>query len=111
MAEFRVQSLTVDLMRRQLDPDQLGIVLKVPFLDEFFPETADGRPPDSFTVYHYNGLTRSNPGGKVRLVKGDACLLETDVQSSTANSTILTCLQSRWPRIDVRWHGAAPSIN
>ncbi|XP_043193407.1 ubiquitin carboxyl-terminal hydrolase MINDY-3 homolog isoform X2 [Amphibalanus amphitrite] len=101
----------VDLMRRQLDPDQLGIVLKVPFLDEFFPETADGRPPDSFTVYHYNGLTRSNPGGKVRLVKGDACLLETDVQSSTANSTILTCLQSRWPRIDVRWHGAAPSIN
>ena len=48
-----------------MDPDQLGIVLRVPFLDEFFPETADGRPPDSFTVYHYNGLVRSNPEGKV----------------------------------------------
>ncbi|XP_037077197.1 ubiquitin carboxyl-terminal hydrolase MINDY-3-like [Pollicipes pollicipes] len=101
----------VELMRKTLDPDQLGIVLRVPFLDEFFPEGAAGRQPDAFTVYHCNGLIRSNPDGKVKLVKGDACLLETDVQSSTSANTILTCLQSKWPRVDVRWHGPTPSIN
>ena len=74
----------VELRGRQLDPDQLGIVLRIPLLGEFSPKTAAERPPDAFTVYHYSGLMRSNPDGKVKLVKGDACLLETDARSSPA---------------------------
>ena len=40
----------VELMGRQLGPDQLGIVLRIPFPDEFFPGTAAERPPDALTV-------------------------------------------------------------
>ena len=63
----------VELMKSRLDPDGLGrfcarnkiravsaipgIVLLPGFLDEFFPEETLG--PDTFTLFHYNGLVRS----------------------------------------------------
>ncbi|KAJ3597739.1 hypothetical protein NHX12_001256 [Muraenolepis orangiensis] len=49
----------VSLMKSKLDPESLGIILLGPFLLEFFPDQDSGIP-DSFPVYHYNGLKLSN---------------------------------------------------
>ncbi|KAF5890229.1 protein FAM, partial [Clarias magur] len=53
----------VNLMKTKLDPEGLGIILLAPFLLEFFPDQDSGIP-DSFPVYHYNGLKQSNHNEK-----------------------------------------------
>uniref|UniRef100_A0A3Q1D1X0 Ubiquitin carboxyl-terminal hydrolase MINDY n=1 Tax=Amphiprion ocellaris TaxID=80972 RepID=A0A3Q1D1X0_AMPOC len=55
----------VSLVKSKLDPESLGIILLGPFLLEFFPDQDSGIP-DSFPVYHYNGLKQSNHKEKVR---------------------------------------------
>lgn len=52
-------------MKNKLDSEDLGIITRNSFLEEFFPEQLPEQP-QSFTVYHYNGLPQSCPGGKVR---------------------------------------------
>lgn len=52
-------------MRKKLDSENLGIILLSSFMEEFFPEETV-TIPDTFTVYHYNGLMRSCPNNKVR---------------------------------------------
>lgn len=51
-------------MKKKLDADSLGIILLSAFMDEFFPEETVS-VPDTFTLYHYNGLPRSCPSNKV----------------------------------------------
>ncbi|XP_008321570.1 ubiquitin carboxyl-terminal hydrolase MINDY-3 isoform X1 [Cynoglossus semilaevis] len=55
----------VSIVKSKLDPENLGIILLGPFLLEFFPNQDSGIP-DSFPVYHYNGLKQSNHNERVR---------------------------------------------
>lgn len=52
-------------MKKKLDPESLGIVLLEGFMDEFFPHEPI-RGPDTFTLYHYNGLSRPSSNTKIR---------------------------------------------
>ncbi|CAG7727671.1 unnamed protein product [Allacma fusca] len=101
----------VELMKKRLDPETLGIILMNTFMDEFFPnEKSSG--PITFTLYHYNGLQRASSTEKVIYQEGNAILLESDLRSLSDDNMILTCLQTKWPSIDVQWQsGLIPSIN
>ncbi|XP_050663658.1 ubiquitin carboxyl-terminal hydrolase MINDY-3 homolog [Leptidea sinapis] len=100
----------VELMRKKLDAENLGIILLNAFMDEFFPGCERGAP-DTFTLHHYNGLPRSNPGGQVVYRTGRAALLECPMRAATTDP-MLTCLQTKWPSIDVVWDdGHTPSLN
>eukprot|EP00092_Neocalanus_flemingeri_P068943 GFUD01084361.1.p1 GENE.GFUD01084361.1~~GFUD01084361.1.p1 ORF type:complete len:440 (-),score=114.09 GFUD01084361.1:267-1586(-) len=98
----------VDIMKTKLDPDSLGIVLLPQFLEEFFPE--ESRVPDSFTIHHYNGLSKPD-STQVTYIKGDAVMLEGMV-GMAENNAILQTLQTKWRNIAVDWQGGGkPSIN
>ncbi|KAL0277093.1 UNVERIFIED_CONTAM: hypothetical protein PYX00_004494 [Menopon gallinae] len=58
----------VEIMEKRLDSENLGIILLKDFMDEFFPEEKRSTP-DTFTVWHYNGLSKSSPDNKVRYHK------------------------------------------
>ncbi|XP_071439579.1 ubiquitin carboxyl-terminal hydrolase MINDY-3 homolog [Hetaerina americana] len=101
----------VDIMRKKLDSENLGIILLTSFMEEFFPEEKRSMP-DVFTLYHYNGLARSSPSGKVEYWEGNAVLLECDVNCILESNSMLTCLQTKWPSIEVQWNGGlTPSLN
>lgn len=55
---------SVDIMRGKLDSEELGIITRTSFMDEFFHED-EIASPSQFILYHYNGLPRSCPQGKV----------------------------------------------
>ena len=57
----------VEIIKSKLDPDSLGIILLPLFLEEFYPE--DKPLPDSFTLYHYNGLNKAD-SKPVSFIKG-----------------------------------------
>jgi len=98
----------VEIMKTKLDPDSLGIVLLPQFLEEFFPE--ESRVPDSFTLFHYNGLSKPDSSG-VTYVQGDAVMLEGMV-GMAENNAIIQTLQTKWRNIAVDWQGGGkPSIN
>ena len=46
----------------------MGIITKTAFLNEFYPDSEQSSIPDKFTVYHYNGLARSNQDNQVNKV-------------------------------------------
>ncbi|XP_015116758.1 ubiquitin carboxyl-terminal hydrolase MINDY-3 homolog [Diachasma alloeum] len=101
----------VDIMKKKLDNESLGIILLASFMDEFFPEEPR-TCPDTFTLYHYNGLPRSNPDNRVRYHTGDAVLLECTVKCILDSNPMLTVLQTKWPSIEVQWDiGRTPSLN
>lgn len=54
----------MDIMRKRLDPENLGIILLNAFMDEFFPEEKRS-VPDTFDLLHYNGIPGSNYGNQV----------------------------------------------
>lgn len=54
-------------MEKKLDSENLGIILLKDFMDEFFPEEKKSTP-DTFTVWHYNGLAKSSPDNKVKKI-------------------------------------------
>lgn len=100
----------VDLMRRKLDSENLGIILLSTFMEEFFPGMERGAP-DTFSLLHYNGLARSNHDGRVQYRSGRAALLECPLRAASSDA-MLTCLQTKWPSIDVLWSaGTPPSLN
>lgn len=100
----------VELMRRKLDAESLGIILLGAFMEEFFPGGERGAP-DTFPLHHYNGLARSNAGARVAYRAGRAALLECPLRAACSDP-MLTCLQTKWPSIDVVWDdGASPSLN
>lgn len=101
----------VDLMRKKLDPECLGIILLNDFMYEFFP-TEKKSMPDTFDLLHYNGIPNSNGENRVRFNKGHAILLESDVRMCNPSDPMLTCLQTKWPNIEVNWANArTPSLN
>ncbi|CAL1526448.1 unnamed protein product [Lymnaea stagnalis] len=102
----------VDIMKEKLDSEELGIITRNSFMEEFFPEQSV-ETPQSFSVYHYNGLPQSCSGGKVSYVEGKAVLEEeVDTQFITDSSPIKLCLQTKWPSIEVTWtSGSPPSLN
>ena len=57
---------SVDIMRGKLDAEELGIITRTSFMDEFFHED-EIASPSQFILYHYNGLPRSCPHGKVSI--------------------------------------------
>ncbi|XP_058828558.1 ubiquitin carboxyl-terminal hydrolase MINDY-3 homolog [Topomyia yanbarensis] len=101
----------VDLMRKKLDPESLGIILLNEFMYEFFP-TEKKSIPDTFDLLHYNGIPNSNCENRVRYAKGHAILLESDVRMCNPSDPMLTCLQTKWPNIEVNWNDSrTPSLN
>lgn len=102
----------VDIMRKKLDPENLGIILLNAFMDEFFPEDQRSMP-DTFDLMHYNGIPGSNNGSKVKYSKGSAILLESDLKAMCSSSNLMqTCLQTKWPNIEVNWNDLhIPSLN
>ncbi|KAM7348603.1 ubiquitin carboxyl-terminal hydrolase MINDY-3 homolog [Cochliomyia hominivorax] len=101
----------VDIMQRRLDPEGLGIILLNAFMDEFFP-LEKRSTPDTFDLMHYNGIPGSNEGNRVHYCKGSAILLESDLKSICASNPMMTCLQTKWPNIEINWHDMRiPSLN
>lgn len=101
----------VDIMRKKLDPENLGIILMNAFLEEFFEEESP-RFPDIFDLYHYNGIPNSNLHNQVKYRKGTAVILETNLMAmSDLSNPMLTCLQTKWPNIEVNWIDGLPSLN
>lgn len=101
----------VDIMQRRLDPEGLGIILLNAFMDEFFP-LEKRSTPDTFDLMHYNGIPGSNDGNRVHYCKGSAILLESDLKSICISNPMMTCLQTKWPNIEINWHDMRiPSLN
>ncbi|KAL7745817.1 hypothetical protein ACLKA6_010010 [Drosophila palustris] len=101
----------VSLMQKRLDPENLGIILLNAFMDEFFPLERRSTP-DTFELMHYNGIPGSNDNNKVRYYCGSAILLEGDLKSICTSNPMVTCLQTKWPNIEINWHDAhMPSLN
>lgn len=98
----------VELMRAKMDSEGLGIILIHQFLEEFYPDSALTSCPDSFTLYHYNGLVRGE-GAVVRFRKGEAVRLE-GVSGSAEGNPLLQTLQTKWKNLAVDWDGGLPSI-
>lgn len=99
----------IEVMRQKLDFENLGIVLLNSFLDEFYP-CMKTIVPEVFTIWHYNGLC----GSQVQYVKGHAVLLECDIKSGCESDLMLTCLQTKWPNIELQWetpNKKPPSLN
>lgn len=100
----------VDIIKQKLDKENLGIILFGAFMEEFFSEQQP-TDPDTFTVYHYNGLPRSNPENKVVYHKGQVVLLESNLKC-VSNNNMLTVLQTKWPNLEVEWdNNQQPSLN
>ncbi|KAM7158989.1 ubiquitin carboxyl-terminal hydrolase MINDY-3 isoform 1-T3 [Molossus nigricans] len=102
----------INLMKNKLDPEGLGIILLGPFLQEFFPDQGSSGP-ESFTVYHYNGLKQSNYNEKVMYVEGTAVVMGfEDPMLQTDDTPIKRCLQTKWPFIELLWTtDRSPSLN
>ncbi|XP_037938280.1 ubiquitin carboxyl-terminal hydrolase MINDY-3 homolog [Teleopsis dalmanni] len=101
----------VEIMQKRLDPEGLGIILLNAFMDEFFPREKRSTP-DTFDLMHYNGIPGSNEGNKVRYYRGSAILLESDLKSVCVSNPMMTCLQTKWPNIEINWHDMRiPSLN
>ncbi|KAM9783062.1 ubiquitin carboxyl-terminal hydrolase MINDY-3 [Neosynchiropus ocellatus] len=102
----------VNMVKGKLDPESLGIILLGPFLLEFFPEQDSGIP-DSFTVYHYNGLKQSNLNERVEYVEGTALVLGfEDPMVRTDDTPVKRCLQTKWPYVELLWTtDRSPSLN
>ena len=52
-------------MFSELDPENMGVILFHKFIETFFREDEAYKPPDTFTIYQYNGLEQSCPDNKV----------------------------------------------
>ncbi|BFZ01553.1 hypothetical protein BsWGS_04592 [Bradybaena similaris] len=102
----------VNIMKNKLDSEDLGIITRSSFLEEFFPEQ-ELEQPESFMIYHYNGLPHSCPESKVSYTEGKAVLAEeVDTQFITDMTPIKLCLQTKWPSIEIVWDSdVPPSLN
>ncbi|XP_075067960.1 ubiquitin carboxyl-terminal hydrolase MINDY-3 isoform X2 [Mixophyes fleayi] len=101
----------VNLMKTKLDPEGLGIILLGPFLQEFFPEQGS-KVPESFSVYHYNGLRQSNHNEKVTYFEGTAVMGFEDPRLQTDDTPIKRCLQTKWHYVELLWNtDRPPSLN
>ncbi|KAG5681381.1 hypothetical protein PVAND_010823 [Polypedilum vanderplanki] len=102
----------VEIMRRKLDPDNTSIILLSDFMYEFFPEDKKSTP-DTFDLFHYNGIPNSNALNKVCYSHGKAILLESHTSDMYSGSNpMLSVLQTKWPNIEINWiQDRIPSLN
>ncbi len=99
-------------MRQQLDSENLGIITQSAFLNEFYPEESCDAIPENFRVYHYNGVPRSNVNNQVEYGIGEAKLIDFTDQPELAINSIKSCLQTKWPTMEIKWaNGVIPSLN
>ena len=104
--------LSVEIVKQQLDTENLGIITQSAFLNEFYPESEPNSIPNSFSVYHYNGLARSNVDNEVQYAQGLAKIIDFTDQPKLDLNSIKNCLQTKWPTIEVDWLSSkAPSLN
>lgn len=103
----------VTIMKDKLDSENLGIITRSSFLEEFYPGETTPEVPKSFTLYHYNGLARSCPDNKVKYLNGQAVIQdELEVQILTDVSPIKMVLLTKWPTIELKWTSdVTPSLN
>ncbi|CAF0704696.1 unnamed protein product [Brachionus calyciflorus] len=102
----------LDCVKQQLDTENLGIITQIAFLNEFYPESELQIIPEEFTVYHYNGLARSNQENEVQYSEGKAKLIDFTDQPGSDTNSIKSCLQTKWPTIEIKWSGTrVPSLN
>lgn len=102
----------VEIMRKKLDADSTSIILLTDFMYEFFPEDKRSTP-DTFEIFHYNGIPSSNENHSVRYNRGQAILLESHTTEMYSQlNPMLNVLQSKWPNIEINWHqDRIPSLN
>ncbi|XP_071527480.1 ubiquitin carboxyl-terminal hydrolase MINDY-3 homolog isoform X2 [Panulirus ornatus] len=101
----------IRFMMVELDPDNMGVILYHKFVETFFTPDQSYNPPDTFAIYHYNGLESSCPLNKIQYAEGCVTLQESHVGFSASNSEFLTCLATKWPNLDVQWSNFTPSLN
>lgn len=101
----------VDIMISKLDEENLGIITQSSFMKEFYPgEKIES--PESFILYHYNGIARSNHDNKVQYVEGKAILRDEFNTQMSDVSPIKLCLLTKWPTIEITWqNNNVPSLN
>ena len=96
----------------QLDSENLGIITQASFLNEFYPNSTYNVIPEKFPIYHYNGLARSNKTNEVGFVSGEATLIDFTDQPSSGLNSIKSCVQTKWPTIEIEWDDEKiPSLN
>ncbi|KAA0194018.1 hypothetical protein HAZT_HAZT004174 [Hyalella azteca] len=89
----------------------MGVILYHKFQDAFFSGQELHPPPDTFTLFHYNGLPASNPDKKVQYAKGYVTRQETLVPFDSLHD-LTACLSSKWPNIELQWEANfKPSMN
>jgi hypothetical protein len=98
----------VDVMKKKLDSENMGIILLPVFLEEFFPGNSS-HSPDSFNLHHYNGLSKLGYL-QPKYVSGNAIPLE-GVHGIAESDPILQVIQTKWPSINIEWDEETPSIN
>ncbi|XP_076034182.1 ubiquitin carboxyl-terminal hydrolase MINDY-3 [Oratosquilla oratoria] len=101
----------IKFMCTELDPDNMGVILYHKFLETFFNVADSYTPPDTFTIFHYNGLESSCPQNKIHYAEGCVTVQESHVRFTPSNSEFLTCITSKWPNLDVHWKNFTPSLN
>lgn len=100
------------MVKQQLDTENLGIITQLAFLNEFYPQSEQSIVTHSFTVYHYNGLVRQSQDNEVQYSRGTAKIIEFTDQPSLDLNSIKSCLQTKWPTIEIQWDDSkAPSLN
>jgi ubiquitin carboxyl-terminal hydrolase MINDY-3/4 len=98
-------------VKQQLDSESLGIITQTAFLNEFYPDQSNSTS-NKFKIYHYNGLIRSNKNNQIEYVAGEAELIDFCDQESTGLNSIKSCLQTKWPTMEIKWqNGYTPSLN
>ena len=78
-------------MKKKMDSESMGIILLPIFLEEFFPDD-NSHSPDSFTLLHYNGLSKLGEL-QPKYVQGNAVNLE-GVHGIAASDPMLQVLQT-----------------
>ncbi|CAL4138045.1 unnamed protein product [Meganyctiphanes norvegica] len=102
----------IQFMCKELDPENMGVILYHKFVEAFFTPDESYKPPDTFTVYHYNGLESSCPQNKIQFAEICVTLQESHVGFSPSNnSEFLSCLTTKWPNLDVIFNDFIPSLN
>ncbi|KAL3312169.1 hypothetical protein Ciccas_009242 [Cichlidogyrus casuarinus] len=101
-------------VKRELDPEELGLVLRNVFLNKFYPaEMAERRTVKiKFPLYHFNSLPLSNPEGRVNAIHGNAELVDPEEELQNPSLTapnsevtdMLRCLRTKWPTIRIQWN-------
>uniref|UniRef100_F6S4C0 Ubiquitin carboxyl-terminal hydrolase MINDY n=1 Tax=Ciona intestinalis TaxID=7719 RepID=F6S4C0_CIOIN len=105
----------VKIMIGNLDPEELGVVIRTKFFQEFYNNEVAvlQAKPLNFNLLHYNGLTQSSSDGKVRFRRGTARQIDwQEGCTKSHDSQIESCLHTRWPGLWISWDdGKAPSLN